>query len=52
MRIRMILVQKIKTSVYCRDELMRALEGVLIVGREIITRLFTCRIDSSVRFAF
>ncbi|CAH1569238.1 replication endonuclease [Vibrio rotiferianus] len=42
----------VKTSLYCVNELVRALKGVTIAGHEIVTRLFTWRIESSVRHVF
>ncbi|HFQ5254218.1 TPA: hypothetical protein ACGUW9_004228 [Vibrio vulnificus] len=42
----------IKTTLYCASELVRALKGVAIEGREIITRLFKWRIESNMRHAF
>lgn len=42
----------IKTTLYCASELVRALKGVAIEGRELITRVFEWRIESLVRPAF
>lgn len=42
----------IKTSQYCDNELVRALKGVAIAGRELITRIYQWRIESQMRHAF
>ncbi len=42
----------VKTSQYCDSEYIRALKGVLTAGREIITRIFQWRVESSARHAF
>lgn len=42
----------VKTSLYCDNELVRALKGVATAGREFITRIYEWRIDSQLRHAF
>lgn len=42
----------VKTSLYCAEELVRSLKGVVSMGQEIVTRVMQWRITSNVRHAF
>ena len=42
----------IKSSLYDENEMVRVLKGVMIAGREIITRTFQWRLESTPRYAF
>jgi hypothetical protein len=42
----------IKTTLYCANELVRALKGVTIVGQDIVTRIHKWRIEHRECHAF